>query len=236
MKGVLRLKSGLCWLLFPLASALAAGAYLAYDAEAGAFQTVAVVVVMTSVFLPGLLPFDFRGDLQGLPALKMMPIGPMAVVLGQLLVPVFVLTSFQLVSLSTILIHDMTQWQMVFGAVLFLIPTNIIILALENLVFLLYPYKVAEFDMQATVRRVVMLMAKLCVVFVAVLVTMMTAFGVVWLKMIIQDTAAGNALANAWQPLLILIELLALYSVTWGVVWATCVVYRRFDLTEDLPV
>ena len=41
LKGVLRLKSGICWLLIPLATALAAGAYLAYDAEAGSMTVVA---------------------------------------------------------------------------------------------------------------------------------------------------------------------------------------------------
>ena len=94
LKAILRLKAGLCWLLIPMALVLAAGAYLAYDIEQGAFQTVAVVVVMTSVFLPGLLPFDFRGDLGGLPALKMMPMKPLAVVIGQLTVPVILLTAF----------------------------------------------------------------------------------------------------------------------------------------------
>lgn len=235
LKGVLRLKSGLCWLLFPLAAVIMSGAYLAYDVEAGAFQTVAVVVVMTSVFLPGLLPFDFRGDLHGLPALKMMPIRPTAVVLGQLLVPVIVLTAFQLLSLSTILLHDPTQWMLIVWTVLFLIPTNIVILALENLIFLLYPYKIAEFDMQATVRRVVMLMVKFCVIFFAVLLTIAAALGVVGLKMALDGMGLGSALGSIWQPMLILVELIALVSVAWSVVWVTSWTYRRFDLSEDLP-
>lgn len=236
LKAILRLQRGLCWLLVPLASAFAVGAYLAYDAEQGAFQTVAVVVVMTSVFLPGLLPFDFRGDLNGLPALKMMPIRPLAVVLGQLCVPVALLTAFQCVALSTILLHDASQWSLVFWTVFFLIPTNIVIIALENLVFLIYPYKVAEFDMQATVRRVVMLMAKFCVVFLVVLVGLLAGFGVLGLKMAVQQTAIGGILAGVWQPLLIGLELVALFSVAIGVVWTTCLAYRRFDLSEDLPV
>lgn len=236
LKAILRLKGGLCWLLIPLASAFAAGAYLAYDAEQGAFQTVAVVVVMTSVFLPGLLPFDFRGDLAGLPALKMMPMKPRAVVLGQLVVPVCLLTAFQFVSLSTLLLHDLSQWSLVLWTVVFLVPTNIVILALENLIFLLYPYKVAEFDMQATVRRVVMLMAKFCVVFFSVLVGLVAGFGVLGLKMAVQNTAVGNVLGGVWQPLLISIELVALFSVALCVVWTTCIAYRRFDLSEDLPI
>lgn len=236
LKAVLRLRGGLYWLLIPLASAFAAGAYLAYDSAEGAFQTVAVVVVMTSVFLPGLLPFDFRGDLAGLPALKMMPIKPLAVVSGQLLVPVIMLTAFQFVSLSTILLHDASQWHVVLWTVLFLVPTNIVILALENLVFLLYPYKVAEFDMQATVRRVVMLMAKFCVVFLAVLVGLLAGFGVLGLKMAVQDTVVGSVLAHTWQPILVCIELFALFSIALSVVWTTCLAYRRFDLSEDLPI
>ena len=120
--------------------------------------------------------------------------------------------------------------------VLFLVPTNIVIVALENLVFLLYPYKVAEFDMQATVRRVVMLMAKFCVLFIAVLVGLLAGFGVLGLKMAVADTVLGNALAQLWTPMLISFELVVLYALAVSVVWTTCLAYRRFDLSEDLPL
>lgn len=235
-KGILRLQRGLCWLLIPMALALAGGAYLAYDAEDGPFQTIAVVVVLTSVFLPGLLPFDFRGDLKGLPALKSMPIPPFAVVVGQLSVPVVLLTAFQALALSTLLLHDVTQWSSVLWTVLFLIPLNVAIVALENLVFLLYPYRIAEFDMQATVRRVVMLMAKFFVVFFVALVGILASLGIVGLKFAVDQTVFSSVVEGAWVPMLVVSELLAFCCVSLSVVWVTCRVYRRFDLTEDLPL
>ena len=236
LKAIFRLKRGLCWLLIPLAAALGLAAYLAFDPEQGAFPTLAVVVVLTSVFLPGLIPFDFRGDLNGLPALKMMPIRPFAIVLGQLTVPVLLLTAFQFAALSTMLIQDASQLSTVLWSVVFLLPINIAIISLENVVFLLYPYRVAEFDMQATVRRVVMLMAKFFVVFVVALVGLLAGFGVLGLKMAVQETALNEWLAGAWAPLLIGIEIAVLFSVAMGVASTTCWAYRRFDLSEDLPL
>ena len=52
-KALARLKGGLGWLLIPLGLAFAAGGYIAFDPKQGAFHTIAVIVVLTSVFLPG---------------------------------------------------------------------------------------------------------------------------------------------------------------------------------------
>lgn len=236
LKGLSRLKGGLGWLLIPLGMAFAVGGYVAYDPEAGATQTIAVIVVLTSVFLPGLLPFDFRGDLKGLAALKMMPLQPLSVVLGQLVVPVVLLTGFQFLALSSLVLHDSTLVPSLLITICFLVPTNTIIIALENLIFLMYPYRVAEFDAQATVRRIVMLMAKFCVVFLAVLVSLLAGLGVLGLKMAVQSNAwlAETFMTLRW-PLLITTQLTALWAATSIVVWTTCWAYRRFDLSEDLP-
>ena len=49
-----------------------------------------------SVFLTQRITFDFRGDLDHMDVLKSLPLRPIAVVLGELLTPVFVLTVLQL--------------------------------------------------------------------------------------------------------------------------------------------
>lgn len=236
MRGLTRLQGGLGWLLIPLALAFGVGGFMAYDPDQGAIQTMAVIVVLTSVFLPGLLPFDFRGDLKGLAALKMMPLRSSSVVLGQLFVPVILLTTFQFVALSSLLLHDPTLMASILLTVCFLVPTNTVIMALENLVFLLYPYRVAEFDMQATVRRIVMLMAKFCVVFLAVLVSLLAGLGVLGLKMAVgwSDFLTETIIAMRW-PLLFSTQLAALTLVATLVVRMTCWAYTRFDLGEDLP-
>lgn len=236
MRGLTRLQGGLGWLLIPLALAFGVGGFMAYDPDQGAIQTMAVIVVLTSVFLPGLLPFDFRGDLKGLAALKMMPLRSSSVVLGQLFVPVILLTTFQFVALSSLLLHDPTLMASILLTVCFLVPTNTVIMALENLVFLLYPYRVAEFDMQATVRRIVMLMAKFCVVFLAVLVSLLAGLGVLGLKMAVgwSDFLTEAIIAMRW-PLLFSTQLAALTLVATLVVRMTCWAYTRFDLGEDLP-
>lgn len=237
VKAVARLKSGLSWLLVPLGAVLALGCYIAYDPAEGAFLTIAVTVVLSSVFLPGLLPFDFRGDLQGLSALKMMPIRPTSVVAGQLAVPICILSLLQGLALSTLVLHDRALIGTVALTMCFLLPTNTIIMALENVIFLLFPYRLAEFDMQATVRRIVMLMAKFCVVFVAAVVSILVGFGVLGLKAAAQwIPAIAPSYAVLHTPLLIGAQLTALATLAAMVVWSTCWAYRRFDLNQDLPL
>ena len=236
VKALSRLKGGLGWLLIPLGLAFAAGGYIAFDPNEGALQAIAVIVVLTSVFLPGLLPFDFRGDLKGLPALKMMPIEPRSVVLGQLVVPVALLFAFQVLALSSLLLHDRSLVGGVLLTMCFLLPTNTAIIALENLIFLLYPYRVAEFDAQATVRRIVMLMAKFCVVFLAAIISCLAGLGIIALKMALRGSPELSRMFSqiAW-PLIAVSQLIALSVVAALVVSATCWAYRRFDLSEDLP-
>lgn len=236
-KAVRKLRGGLGWLLVPLSVAFALGGYLAYSPEDGAFQPIAVIVVLTSVFLPGLLPFDFRGDLKGLMALKMMPLRARSVVFGQLVVPVLLLSAFQVAALSTLMVHDRSLIGTLLLTMCFLLPTNTIILALENLIFLLYPYRVAEFDMQATVRRIVMLMAKFCVIFIAAVISLAAGFCAVGIKSALKrfDWSVAND-AFFQQTLLYSTQLGALTLVALGVFATTCWAYRRFDLAEDLPV
>lgn len=236
VRALRKLKGGLGWLLIPMGLAFAAGSYLAFDAETGALQTIAIIVVLTSVFLPGLLPFDFRGDLKGLTSLKMMPLRPLPVVLGQLVVPIALLSGFQLLALSTLLFHDMKLAGSVLLTFCFLLPTNTIIIALENLIFLLYPYKVAEFDMPATVRRVVMLMVKFCVIFLAAIFAFASGLLIAWFKNSMQETAWAEFVASISWPLLIGSQMVGLTLLACFAVWTTSWAYHRFDLSEDLPM
>ena len=200
-------------------------------------MTIAVTIMLSSVFLPGLLPFDFRGDLQGLSALKMMPIRPFYVVVGQLTMPILLLAVFQFIALSMLILHDSSLLGTILLTMCFLLPTNTIILALENLIFLLYPYRLAEFDMQATVRRIVMLMAKFCVVFFAALISILAGLSVLGLKLATQWVPAlSETYASVHAPVLVTTQLVALSGVAYATVWATCWAYRRFDLSEDLPI
>lgn len=235
VRALSRLKGGLGWLLIPLGMAFAIGGYIAFDPAQGALQTIAVIVVLTSVFLPGLLPFDFRGDLKGLTALKMMPLKPWSVVLGQLVVPVVLLSGFQLLALSALILHDFQVVSSVLLTMCFLLPTNTIIIALENLIFLLYPYRVAEFDMQATVRRIVMLMAKFCVIFLTGLFAVLMGLGVLGLKIATRATALESMVSAIGKPFMITMQLLATTAVAGLLVWTTCWAYQRFDVSEDLP-
>ena len=237
LKAVTRLRGGLVWSLLPLGAAFALGGYIAFDPSEGVFQTIALVVVLTSVFLPGLLPFDFRGDLKALAALKMMPIRPRVVVLAQVAVPVVLLSGFQLFALSPLALHQRHFVYTILMTMLFLIPTNTIILALENLIFLLYPYRTSDFDMQASVRRVVMLMMKFCVLFLAALVGIVIGVGMLLVRRATSGIPlVGEVLAPFYQPLWLSTQFLVLVALAYVVVVGTGWAFQRFDLGEDIPI
>ena len=110
--------------------------------------------------LPAALKFDFRRDLNRINVLKSLPITPWRVTVAQLAVPVLLTTLFQLVVLLVAMaINQYSPWYIAMAMAL-LIPFNVFIFALENIVFLLYPYRVSEEGVQMFVRTILAFTAK----------------------------------------------------------------------------
>lgn len=167
--------------------------------------------------------FDFRGELQQLEWLKTLPISGTALVIGQFITPVFVLTTVQGMLLTIFgLALDVMPYVLPVAA--FLLPVNLILVGMENAFFLLYPTRqnVAGFDLQSMGRGLVF--------FVFRIVLLAAWFGL----------AAGAGMA---VMLLLKGSLTALFITAWIVLAGTCWLvipmtaraFARFDVSLHMP-
>ena len=102
--------------------------------------------------MPTALRFDFRRDLDRLATLKGLPITPAAAVIGQTLAPVLIATLFQSVVLAFAAAARSLPANHLFMAILVMIPLNTLVFGLENLIYLLYPYRVQQEGLEIFLR------------------------------------------------------------------------------------
>jgi hypothetical protein len=97
------------------------------------------------------LPWAFRGDLDHIDLLKTLPLHPMLLTLGELAGGVLLLSIIQLVILALFTAVAPAAAPGMLVAAAFTVPYNAMILGLNNLLFLIYPVRVASgtaFDFQ----------------------------------------------------------------------------------------
>ncbi len=100
------------------------------------------VVAFSGLILSRSFTFDFRGDFDRIPQLKALPIGDFWLVVGELFTPIALLTVLQATALVLITAATRptgTAALALIVAFASLIPVNILLFSLENLVFLLMP-------------------------------------------------------------------------------------------------
>ncbi len=194
-------------------------------------QIVGGLVFYSFLLLPTALKFDFRRDIDRLATIKSLPIGPVAVTIGQLLVPIIITTLFQLTVLLVAMIVKPYHPASLLLSLLVLLPVNVLIFALENLIFMLYPYRLAEEGFGVFVRSILTFTAKGMLFGIASGVTMgwgllVTRWGPeLWPA----SGWAGSAVVFS-LGMWILTSVLAL-----GVTTILVGVYNRFDAVEDVP-
>jgi hypothetical protein len=122
------------------------------------------MVVWLSVFLPVLVPFDFRGDIDRIATLKALPIVPWRLALGQVLTPAILMTLVHwsiLLGLSFV-VTEKRSWLAL--AAVFAPAFNFYTIAVDNLLFLFFPVRIQAStpgDFQAVGRNVLLSMGKL---------------------------------------------------------------------------
>ena len=111
------------------------------DPHIAFLATTATLAFYTFLLLPTALRFDFRRDLDRLATLKSLLIAPVAAAIGQTLAPVLIATLFQ----CGVLAFEVTARSLpphhLFVAMLVMVPLNVLVFGLDNLIFLLYPYR-----------------------------------------------------------------------------------------------
>lgn len=109
-------------------------------ADISMWSRIGFVFFVAVYVLPRTLVFDFRSDLDTLENFKALPLRPWKLGVGQLIAPVLLTSLVELVLLGSVAMFlDGTQRVITVGMMPFLVPFNLLLYGLENLLFLLFP-------------------------------------------------------------------------------------------------
>jgi hypothetical protein len=112
------------------------------------------VLFYTFVLLPEAIKFDFRLDSDHLAQLKMLPMTSTRIVLGQLFIPVALACGFQVAVILFAATVRSVDPVLVIGSLGLVIPLTILFVALDNLIFLLYPHRPTQEGFEAFLRTI----------------------------------------------------------------------------------
>jgi hypothetical protein len=126
------------------AFAACAPCFVVADDYTALLATAATLAFYTFLLLPTAIRFDFRRDLDRLAVLKGLPITPSAAVIGQVLAPVLIATLFQSGVLAVAVIARSLPAHQLVVAMLIMVPLNVLVFGLDNLIYLLYPYRMQQ--------------------------------------------------------------------------------------------
>jgi hypothetical protein len=194
------------------------------EAEENLFMVLLAVVAWLSIFLTPLVPFDFRGDIDRIGLLKTLPLAPWRLVVGQLLTPTLLLCVVQWLALGTLLVMSPAQAPLLGMLSAFVPPFNFVLVALDNLLFLLFPVRVMAAtpgDFQALGRNVLLSVGKIVgLVFIGVLTASVAAIpGILTDSLVVAGVAAWLVLLGCGAALVPLVAL----------------AFRWFDVGRDTP-
>jgi len=177
-----------------------------------------------TILLSMMVRFDFRSDLDQMEGLKALPIPGYRIALGQLIAPVIVCLMLQATIFTAGAVAN-GRPEVALAAAVFVIPVNVLLFGVENIMFLLFPSRVMAFnpgDFMSMGRQMLLMFLKFAVIGVAVILATVTGA--------IAYVGSGESwvitLVTAW---LVLIAQAML--VLPGMAWA----FNRFDVSADLP-
>ena len=194
-------------------------------------ELVASLVFYSFLLLPTALKFDFRRDVDRLGVIKALPISPAAVTLGQLAVPVSISTLFQAAVLLVAMAMRPFHPGLLAMALIVLVPVNVLIFALENLIFMLYPYRPGQEGIGVFIRSILTFTAKGILFALGLVITVFWALASKKLGLRLtsgSDWAAPAVVFTAGMWLLTV----AVAAVTTALLAS---VYGRFDPSQDTP-
>lgn len=209
------------------------GGSLAFSSGSGpagpkgsALPWVALGMVFYLTFLFSMqLPWAFRGDLDHIETLKTLPITPVAIAAGELAGGTLILCGIQIAALALAGAFAPSGWPILASASAFCPPFDVLILALNNLLFLLYPVRLAAgtaFDFQMF-GRMMLSFALLFLMLIPALGVPAAIGGVAYL---VSGYSTMAFAVTAW--LVLAIELVPLVL---ALAWA----FWRFDVSTQIP-
>lgn len=185
------------------------------------------VIVLATLFLSLMLAYDFRGDLDVMETLKMLPVRPVWLACGQMLTPTVLATFLQGCATGGLLLGVgglPGLERVVLLGLCMLFPANLYFFAIENLLFLWYPTRAVagQFDGAAVIRQLLMLLVK----GVALLIAAAWTAGV--------GGAAYFLSGQRLEPALVA-GILALAALALALLPLLGRAFLQFDVTHDIP-
>lgn len=176
----------------------------------------------TFVLLPEAIKFDFRLDSDHLEQLKLLPLSPARIVIGQLTTPVVLASAFQAAMFVGVGLLRSVEPRMVVAAIALCLPLTLLFVALDNLAFLLFPHRPTQEGFEAFLRTILKFTAKSLLIVVFLL--LVAAWGPV--AAAIAELTASRTATVFGLGIIVGIAGLAVGSVA-------CVVaaFRRFDVS-----
>lgn len=129
-----------------------APSFVIVDAHIAFLSTTGTLAFYTFLLLPTALRFDFHRDLDRMVILKGLPITSTAAAIGQTLAPVLIATLFQTGVLAIAVMARSLPPYYVLMAMLVMVPLNVLVFALENYIYLLYPYRMQQEGLEIFLR------------------------------------------------------------------------------------
>jgi hypothetical protein len=206
--------------------------FLIVDPFTAFLATAGTLAFYTFLLLPTALRFDFRRDLDRLATLKVLPISPAATVIGQTLPPVLIATLFQTAVLAFAIAILSLPPHHLFMAMLVMVPLNVLVFGLDNLIYLLYPYRVQQEGLEIFLRTMLTFTGK--GLLFAIGLAAMSAWGFA------AAALTGGISQQTGIPIVtyavfiggLLAGLTLLASL---VLYALCRTYRNLNPIEDVP-
>ncbi len=170
------------------------------------------------------LPWAFRGDIEHMDSLKTLPVAPLALAMGELAGGVLVLAVIQFVVLAALLAANGSP-AMIMTAATFLIPFDVLILGVSNLLFLIYPVKLVPSnaaDFQLMGRLMLLMLLQVLILIPSVGIPAAIGGIVYWLSGFYWPAFA----VTSWVVLVAELPLI-LVLLAW--------VFQRFDPSTEMP-
>jgi len=207
-----------------LVLAIAAPLVLSGDPLGLTHHTMIMLGVVSVVFIPQMLRLDFRADIDRMAVLKVLPLRPAAIVVGQLIGPIVIASLLQWMILAACAaIQPEWRWGLCVAAA-FSLPVNYLVFSVENLAFLLYPYRLPRSgiaDFHAFSRHMLLT----CVKMLVLLVCAGICGGVGGLVLWLDNTTYTPMLVSMWCACAVL---------TSAMLPLVCNAYARYDASQTV--
>ena len=204
---------------------LLAPAAISMPNATSAFVTVACgAFFYTFILLPEAIKFDFRLDSEYLVMLKALPMTSQQVVRGQLAVPVLLATAFQWILFFAVGCYRGVAVDLVLGVALVSIPVSILFVAIDNLIFLLFPHRPTQEGFEAFFRTILKFTGKSALLAIFAGGLFLWAPLCHWLSGLLQLQSSRSIFLTGVLATVCVLAIAAFYSVV--------TTFRRFDVSS----